>query len=70
MGGTKELYGGQDPRLIPAYSVEEAAHHLQLPRARVRAWVFGRGYRVDSGPRELRGFTLMEFVSTSFRDDR
>ena len=32
---------GRDPRLLPAYSVSEAAHYLRIPRSTLRAWVAG-----------------------------
>jgi uncharacterized protein (DUF433 family) len=34
-----------DFRDIPMYTVAEAAHHLGLPRATLRAWVHGRRYK-------------------------
>jgi uncharacterized protein (DUF433 family) len=34
-----------DLREIPMYTVAEAAHHLGMPRATLRSWVFGRNYR-------------------------
>ena len=39
-----DLYGGQDPRELPAYSIPEAAHYLRLPVATLRTWVRGRYY--------------------------
>jgi uncharacterized protein (DUF433 family) len=38
-----DLYQGQDPRDLPAYTVWEAAHYLGLPPSTLRGWV--RGYR-------------------------
>lgn len=40
----EDLYGGQDPRELPAYSIPEAAHYLRLPVATLRTWVRGRYY--------------------------
>jgi uncharacterized protein (DUF433 family) len=40
-----DIYGGQDPRNAPIYSVSEVAHHLRLPRSTVQAWVRSRGGR-------------------------
>jgi hypothetical protein len=31
-----DIYGGQDPRNAPIYSVSEVAHHLRLLRSTVR----------------------------------
>lgn len=38
-----------DPRLVPIYSVTEAAHHVRLPRSTVKDWVKGRTYPVKEG---------------------
>jgi uncharacterized protein (DUF433 family) len=35
-----------DPRLLPAYSVVEAAHYLHTPEGTLRSWVAGRLYPV------------------------
>lgn len=37
-----DLYGGEDPRLIPNYGISEAATWLGLPQSTVRAWTFGQ----------------------------
>jgi uncharacterized protein (DUF433 family) len=42
-----------DPRELPAYTVSEAAHYLSIPRATLRAWVFGRDYLSKSGVRRF-----------------
>lgn len=34
-----------DLREVPMYTIPEAAHHLGLPRATLRSWVYGRTYR-------------------------
>jgi uncharacterized protein (DUF433 family) len=36
-----------DPRLLPAYSVAEAAHYLRMPQETLRSWVVGRLYPVS-----------------------
>ena len=41
-----DIYGGQDPREIPTYSIFEAAHYLIIPIGTLRAWLFGRHYQV------------------------
>lgn len=37
------LYGGEDPRYIPAYNITDAAHHLRIPTITLRSWIRGRG---------------------------
>src|SRR5439155_24832812 len=46
-----DIYGGQDPREMPAYSIPEAAHYLQMPPSTLRWWVKGWTYRTDAGER-------------------
>lgn len=43
------LYGGRDPRELPAYGLHEAAHYLRIPKATLRSWVIGRYYPTASG---------------------
>lgn len=38
------IYGGTDPRELPAYSIPEAAQYLRIPSATLRSWVVGRSY--------------------------
>jgi uncharacterized protein (DUF433 family) len=38
-----------DPREMPAYSIRDAAHYLQLPSATLRTWVLGRSYPTQAG---------------------
>jgi uncharacterized protein (DUF433 family) len=38
-----------DPRGMPAYSIAEAAHYLQIPLATLRSWVCGRHYPTATG---------------------
>lgn len=47
----QDLYGGQDPREMPAYSIPEAAHYLQMPPSTLRSWVKGWAYRTEGGAR-------------------
>jgi len=35
-------YETGDPRLMPAYSLGEAAHYLRMPEGTLRSWVVGR----------------------------
>jgi len=46
-----DVYGGQDPREMPAYSIPEAAHYLQMPSSTLRGWVKGWTYRTEAGER-------------------
>lgn len=44
-----DLYGGRDPREVPAYGIPEAAHYLHIPVATLRTWVLGRYYPTLQG---------------------
>ena len=44
-----DLYGGRDPRELPAYGIPEAAHYLHIPVATLRTWVRGRYYQTLQG---------------------
>ena len=46
---TNKLYGGQDPREMPAYSIPEAAHYLQIPPSTLRSWTKGWRYPTRAG---------------------
>jgi uncharacterized protein (DUF433 family) len=35
-----------DPRLLPAYTIAEAAHYLRMPQETLRSWAVGRVYPV------------------------
>jgi len=39
-----DIYGRQDPRDVPAYTLAEAAKYLRLAPATLRSWVVGRQY--------------------------
>lgn len=45
----RDLYGGKDPRTLPAYTIAEAAAYLRIPRSTVGSWVKGRRYTTMSG---------------------
>jgi uncharacterized protein (DUF433 family) len=46
----KHIYGGRDPRDLPAYTVADAAKYLYVPPATLRSWFVGRTYpRKDGG---------------------
>ncbi len=44
-----DLYGGLDPRDLPAYTLADAARYLKLPATTVRQWVRGRTYPLADG---------------------
>lgn len=44
-----KLYDGRDPREIPAYLLNEAAHYTGVPVATLRDWIKGGVYRTTSG---------------------
>jgi uncharacterized protein (DUF433 family) len=46
----QSVYGGQDPREMPAYSIGEVAHYLQIPPSTLRSWVKGRNDPTEAGP--------------------
>ena len=54
---TAASYGADDPRLLPAYSVAEAARYLRMPEETLRSWVVGRLYPVSG--RSKRSRTLV-----------
>ena len=43
------LYGGQDPRDLPAYPLDVAASILLLPKSTLKLWVFGDTWKEKSG---------------------
>jgi uncharacterized protein (DUF433 family) len=49
-----DIYGGRDPRDLPAYSIVEAAGFLRLPPTTLRQWVHGRVYPTRTGKRRTR----------------
>ena len=49
-----DIYGGRDPRDVPAYSIVEAAGFLRLPPTTLRHWVRGQVYRTRAGRRRAR----------------
>ncbi len=50
---TFSLYGGEDPRELPSYSIRETAHYLRIPVATLRSWVMGRFYPTEQGERHF-----------------
>lgn len=49
-----DIYGGKDPRDVPAYSIVEAAGFLRLPPTTLRHWVYGQAYRTKGGRRRAK----------------
>ena len=41
-----DIYGGQDPRDIPSYSIVDAARYLRIPAGTISSWTIGRIYFV------------------------
>ncbi|MDY6786361.1 MAG: hypothetical protein SW833_28250 [Cyanobacteriota bacterium] len=48
-----DIYGNQDPRNIPNYTIGDAARYLKIPRATIRAWIVGREYLVVDGTKNF-----------------
>jgi uncharacterized protein (DUF433 family) len=51
---TEVGHRSDDPRLAPAYSLVEAAHHLRMPEETLRSWVAGRLYPVGGRSKRSR----------------
>jgi uncharacterized protein (DUF433 family) len=51
---TETPYEAGDPRLLPTYSVAEAAHYLRMPEGTLRSWVVGRWYPVAGQSKRSR----------------
>jgi uncharacterized protein (DUF433 family) len=45
----RDLYGGQDPRELPAYGISEVARYLCLPKSTLRSWTLGQRYQDRKG---------------------
>ena len=48
MHNSNDIYGGKDPRELPAYTVSTAAYLLNLPQTTLQKWVSGRPSRAAS----------------------
>jgi uncharacterized protein (DUF433 family) len=44
-----DIYGGRDPREIPAYRLPDAAAYLNIPKATLRSWIKGYYYPIKGG---------------------
>ena len=49
-----DLYGGQDPREMPAYTFRDASKYLDIPLATLRSWTLGRSYPTKTGAKFFR----------------
>lgn len=54
MTETRSSSGLNDSRLLPAYSVAEAAHYLRMPEGTLRSWIAGRLYPVAGTTKRSR----------------
>ncbi len=53
-----------DPRKLPAYSISEAAHYLNIPSSTVRYWCVGRDqYNGLIQPAEIDPIVLLSFLN-------
>jgi len=43
VGRIIDIYGGKDPRILPRYSIAEAAQYVRVPVTTLAMWVRGRG---------------------------
>lgn len=48
-----DIYGGNDPRDIPTYTVGSVARYLNIPVATISSWTAGRKYPVNEGSRKF-----------------
>jgi uncharacterized protein (DUF433 family) len=46
---TADIYGGRDPREVPAYRFSDAASYLEIPVTTLRAWSRGMNYANKDG---------------------
>lgn len=51
MKGRTTFASKNDPRMLPAYPLSDAARYLQVPPATLRSWVAGRTYPTARGSR-------------------
>lgn len=45
------IYGGTDPRELPAYTLRDVAQFTAVPLPTLRSWVKGRTYPTERGPK-------------------
>lgn len=60
-----DLYGGRDPRELPAYTFRELALSLRMPESTLRAWTLGQAgfQKLLSIPRDPRGVYELSFYN-------
>lgn len=46
------IYGGADPRELPAYTIADASRYIHVPKATLRSWFVGRTYPRRGGVAE------------------
>ena len=46
-GRKMDIYAGKNPLDLPAYSLIECAHIVQVPKATMRTWALGRRYHTE-----------------------
>jgi uncharacterized protein (DUF433 family) len=51
--GAPDIYAGQDPADVPAYTIPQVAHYLGIPAGTLRAWTIGQPYPVKGGIRQF-----------------
>ena len=44
-----DIYGGRDPRDIPAYRLGDASKYLNIPSPTLRSWIKGYYYKIKGG---------------------
>jgi uncharacterized protein (DUF433 family) len=60
-----DVYGGRDPREIPAYPISDVAWYLRLPESTLRSWTLGQSYPTSHGRR--RSQPLIQIASLAER---
>ena len=56
----------EGPRLLPAYSVSEAAHYLRMPNETLRSWVVGRSYPASGQQRRSKPLIHLDDRKTQY----
>lgn len=54
MARTRSIYAGQDPAVLPAYPLSEAARLVGVPLSTASAWTRGREYPAGGRPRKAQ----------------
>jgi uncharacterized protein (DUF433 family) len=48
-----DIYGGEDPADVPAYTIPQVAHYLGIPAGTLRSWTMGQPYPVKGGMKQF-----------------